>query len=396
MAYLIKPTYYIKHNSVGIDEIPLNSNVTIENLDGTHTTGILKDKTGILTTTIASAMSNTQFEGKDGVTTIEGMTDSNIATKNINDVLTWDGTNWVSVASAGGTGLEKITEGVNTGWRLVGSNPANYGNIGKNAIDLSYSNSASTTLGATGNYSTAIGNGTTASGPYTASSGIGCVASSDYANASGIYSTASGTYATARGNSCTASGTYSLAKGKNVTASGSYSTATGYHTTATGAYSLAMGFYASASGDNSVAIGYHTTASAVNTVAMGLYATASVANSTAIGKHNVGTATTSILEVGIGTSTSAKANGLEVHSTGTVLAPGLTIASIKADVTGKMLVTKEYVVPKGGTTANRPVDPELYTVYWDTDINAAAGGSITCVNNTTGANVWKNSSGVVV
>jgi len=95
--------------SVGVDEIPLNSNVTIDNLDGTHTTGILKDKTGILTTTLAGSLSTTQFEGKDGVTTLEAMTDSNIVTKNISDVLTWDGTNWiaVSIAPKGGTTLNR-------------------------------------------------------------------------------------------------------------------------------------------------------------------------------------------------------------------------------------------------------------------------------------------------
>jgi len=52
--------------------------------------------------------------------------------------------------------------------------------------------------------------------------------------------------------------------------------------------------------------------------------------------------------------------------------------------------------PQGGTTVARPVDPTLYTIYWDTDINTAAGGSITCTDNTNGANVWKDANGVVV
>ena len=44
--------------------------------------------------------------------------------------------------------LEKITEGGNTGWRILGRNPDNYANIGQQAIDFSFSNSISTTNGA--------------------------------------------------------------------------------------------------------------------------------------------------------------------------------------------------------------------------------------------------------
>ena len=53
--------------------------------------------------------------------------------------------------------LEKVTENVKTGWRLLGSDPAHHGNIGIHAIDLTYFDSPSTTRGATGNYSFATG-----------------------------------------------------------------------------------------------------------------------------------------------------------------------------------------------------------------------------------------------
>ena len=52
--------------------------------------------------------------------------------------------------------------------------------------------------------------------------------------------------------------------------------------------------------------------------------------------------------------------------------------------------------PKGGTTNNRPVDPALYTTYWDEEINTGAGGLVTCTDNTTGANVWKTTDGNIV
>ena len=59
----------------------------------------------------------------------------------------------VSFTGATPSGLEKITE-TNTGWRLIGKNPANYGNI---AIDISHSTTASSTKGSTGEYSFTMG-----------------------------------------------------------------------------------------------------------------------------------------------------------------------------------------------------------------------------------------------
>ena len=60
------------------------------------------------------------------------------------------------------------------------------------------------------------------------------------------------------------------------------------------------------------------------------------------------------------------------------------------------LTNKSYVdavtAPKGGDTSTRPVDPALYTTYFDTDINKL----IVCNDNTTGANVWVDTMGTVV
>jgi hypothetical protein len=70
------------------------------------------------------------------------------------------------------TGLEKITEGGKTGWRLVGANPADYGDIGDNAVDLSVNQSASTTRGATGDRAFASGAGNTSSGRASFATGL--------------------------------------------------------------------------------------------------------------------------------------------------------------------------------------------------------------------------------
>jgi hypothetical protein len=59
--------------------------------------------------------------------------------------------------------LISVTESGKTGQRLSVSNASNHGDIGTSAVDLSYSGYSSSTKGATGNYSTAMGDITTAS-----------------------------------------------------------------------------------------------------------------------------------------------------------------------------------------------------------------------------------------
>ncbi len=69
--------------------------------------------------------------------------------------------NLLTGATSLGTGiLSPVTENSNTGVRLSTAVAANHGDIGSNAVDLSYSNSASTTRGATGDSSTAMGQNT--------------------------------------------------------------------------------------------------------------------------------------------------------------------------------------------------------------------------------------------
>jgi len=87
--------------------------------------------------------------------------------------------------------LSSVTENNNTGFRLSAYSDTNYGNIGDKAIDLSHSDTESTTQGAMGKHSLATGFRTTASG--------------EHSTASGYMSTASGRGSTAIGNNTTAS-----------------------------------------------------------------------------------------------------------------------------------------------------------------------------------------------
>ena len=125
--------------------------------------------------------------------------------------------------------LTSVTEGGNTGQRLSVSNAANHGDIGSDAVDLSYSNSSSSTRGATGKYSIAMGYETTAS--------------AYYSTAMGVRTTASGYGSTAMGDDTTASGAFSTAMGTGTTASGYASTTIGRYSIASDFASLVVGQY---------------------------------------------------------------------------------------------------------------------------------------------------------
>jgi len=78
---------------------------------------------------------------------------------------------------AGGTGLEALNEGPGVGWRLVGQNPAHFGDLGLNAIDLSVGVTNSSTYGATGEHSFSAIRQSTASGSRSIAIGLGSTAS---------------------------------------------------------------------------------------------------------------------------------------------------------------------------------------------------------------------------
>ena len=125
------------------------------------------------------------------------------------------------------SGLENLNAGIGTAYRLIGQDPANYGTIGGNAVDLSINTTSSSTHGATGGHSFASGGLTTASG--------------NFSTAMGQSSNASGTSSTALGASSTASGYQSVAIGSVARALGSQSLAMGISTFANAHASASLG-----------------------------------------------------------------------------------------------------------------------------------------------------------
>ena len=158
--------------------------------------------------------------------------------------------------------LTSVTEGGNTGQRLSTSNAANHGDIGSNAVDLSYSSSSSTTRGATGFSSTAMGRSTTASGAYSTAMGSSTQATGVVSTAMGVSTTASGDYSTAMGNNTTVTGDYSTAMGYKTRATGDYSTAMGYRTIASVYASTVIGQYNSSGVDSTATSSFSDTAPA--------------------------------------------------------------------------------------------------------------------------------------
>jgi hypothetical protein len=224
---------------------------------------------------------------------------------------------WQTVAAGGDSSqLQKITENGNTGWRILGADTANYGDIGDNAIDLSTSFGLTDTQGATGQFSTAFGLQTTASGFASTALGFLTIASANTSTTMGFFTKASGAYATAMGKNSTASGYASAAMGQNTTASGYQTTAIGDGTIASADNATAMGSGTKATAFNATAMGNSTTANAYNTLAVGYNTQANSFGETTIGYNNDTIASTNktgaagdsnrIFTVGNGTNTTPK------------------------------------------------------------------------------------------
>src|SRR5205809_5377560 len=139
------------------------------------------------------------------------------------------------------------------------------------------------TTTASGSISTALGQNSIASGPNSTAIGASTTASNNFAIAMGAGTRAIGNTSTAMGGTTTASGGISTAMGANTTASGGASTAMGSGTTAGGLASTAMGQNTTASGEASTAMGVSAIASGLRSIAMGSGPTASGNFSIAIG-----------------------------------------------------------------------------------------------------------------
>jgi len=138
--------------------------------------------------------------------------------------------------------LSTIDEGNGNGIVRTGRTVANYGNVGLNAIDLSFSDVASITNGATGLRSFSEGYLNTSSGINSHSEGEGTTSSGQATHAEGYLSSATVLGAHSEGFQSTASGIGAHSEGFQSTASARASHAEGEATTASAVKSHAGGF----------------------------------------------------------------------------------------------------------------------------------------------------------
>jgi len=235
----------------------------------------------------------------------------------------------------------------------------NYGILGNEAIDFSYSDLVGD-FGATGKNSFAEGFRTIASGEYSHAEGAYVRAEGNKgSHAEGWSTEASGYSSHAEGYETIALGTNSHSEGYKTTANGlnshtegvytiangdRTSHAEGWSTEANGDISHAEGYNTKADGDNSHSEGKETVASGNNSHAEGF---GTIAQNNAMhveGMFNLAISPDTIHETGIGTSDTNRKNAFEIYTDGKVVAPELTTALIDdTNTPTKVLVTKEWV-----------------------------------------------------
>lgn len=331
------------------------------------------------TDTVGDSLSQAAAVYVDGeITTLTSYVD--------NEITTLSGTLTTYVDGLDSSELQKIDEGNGFGWRLLGADVANHGNIGLHAIDLSTQEFAGD-YGAMGENSLVHGWGSSVSGASSFAGGWENIVLGSASLSSGYGNTISGDYSIAAGDSNFVGqagivvGEFSKAigatkvlevltvVGQEVTVvSGGLShlgrvtitspeadprdmsdiysfkvtAKAGDHFTVEGDTSNILpgmkvyDVYGSSYvfGSDAVATGNISSAFGIGTLTIN-------EAQTVLGKYNVGTSIDTILEVGVG-AYGAHVNGLEVYTDGTITAPEATEALINARGT-RALATKEYV-----------------------------------------------------
>lgn len=277
-----------------------------------------------------------------------------------------------------------ISEGGNTGQgtRYRSNNPDFYGDIGQGAIDLTFSATNSTTIGATGTNAVAFG--------------LECTASGTNSLSFGQNSIAAGNNSIAGGNSAQANSSFSIAFGEGAISdniaigSGSLAAenAIAIDADAIGDSSLAMMSGAIASGNAAIAVGQTATAQGDDSIAFGVGADAQALDSVAIGTDsisfserevNLGSFPTTytpvindsdrIFNVAIGPSSVQRADGLTILKDGRT---GIGLNNFETttnteilQVNGATRTTLVHLVPT--TFANLPASPNAGDVAVITD-----------------------------
>ncbi len=217
--------------------------------------------------------------------------------------------------------LEIKNEGNGDGIIIRERDPLNYGTIGENAVDLSFSTFAGFINGATGVNSFA--------------EGLNTISSGFAAHSEGNLNLASGTGAHAEGIGNEASTDATHAEGYSNIASNIAAHSEGYNNLSSGLAAHSEGRDGIASGNYSHVGGEGNSATSLSETSIGHYGTE------ATGSANTVVSTDRIFNVGNGNNSGSRSNAFTLLKNGLATLPSVTNALITA-ASGKAIVTKEY------------------------------------------------------
>lgn len=236
------------------------------------------------------------------------------------------------------------------GATALGTGAYAFGSVGRNTAGASTGNNTI----ASGNYSVAMGMGSTASALSAFAMGTNVISSGSYSISLGYGSTSTATSAVSLGRSNTASGSYSFAGGYSSVASGDYSFALGNNASATNSSTIALGGYAEAPGANGVAIGYSSYAT-MDGVALGRNTNAGVWGFAG----GLAADASGVASVALGNG--ATATGGYSKAIGSITASGLyTIAVALNDQSATTVSQANTMAIMGGKVGVNDINPTAY------------------------------------
>lgn len=227
-------------------------------------------------------------------------------------------------APSSASGLEAVDEGTGIGYRIIGFDPLNYGNIGLGSVDFGQNTAPSATFGTKGLYGLNFGNDNiqTAGQYYNFTSGVNNITGNSYGWAHG------------QGNQATEFMSY----------------AWGWENTVPDPYSMTFGVFNNIQDFYSGAVGLGLDVQSPHSFFVGT-------GNTIYANTTINQADTRLFGVGNGSVLAGTPNTVDVRSDaflvywdGRVVAPSLSVADIDGESTGFVLTTREWIEAQSFTS----------------------------------------------
>lgn len=256
-----------------------------------------------------------------------------------------DGREWnfISTNSAGNkwkeiisevSQLALVTEGSNTGYRLLGSNPSFHGDIGQNAVDLSTS-SIPTTNGAIGDRSFASGSNTRAIGTHSSVMGDRSSATGSSSFSAGLLNSSGGNYSITlgRSNNVTAESSSGIGYLNSIFATNAHAIGFDNIIESTAPFGVCIGRVNSIKGSSSSAIGFNLNTQSLGETAVGLYNTEYTPAS-----RTGWVSTDKVFTVGNGSFTTSLSDAFTIYKNGSAKIHPVDLSTVTNGSAGSLIV----------------------------------------------------------